>query len=450
MALTAPCIAVSIGYALLYLVYSFSYVHLWGFCDNAWNTGLCVDMVTSNMSQGYMVVPAFEFYTRFILAAPGGGLSWPQSFAALLVWVIVFLALFCGVKVLGKVMWVTAGTSLVLLIVMFLRGVTLPCAWGGIRHLVQFDSHSLLDYNTWGFASANILYTYFFGFGIYTTLGSFSHFRHSFLRDVLAVSAASFAMEILSAMAVWSVLGYLMCAMGIPMEEATSTGAYLIYGTLPQALCKTSQPMLWSALFFLMMFLLAISSFIVLVQVLVAIVSTGLRRWCRKRWLLVLAVCGPGFCISLVYCSEKGGEWLSLVDGFAAIVTPLVVCLLEVIVFVYIYGAGRLARDVEMLSNTFVSYYCYFTWIATVPLVLLLILASHLLMMIRSSMYFLAISTTLAIPIFSLFYVFRSVFCKMLQGAATPWGPKAPSDRAAWERFCAERPVRRRFFHRRF
>ncbi|XP_063614298.1 sodium- and chloride-dependent glycine transporter 1-like [Penaeus indicus] len=298
-----------------------------------------------------------------------------------------------------------------------------------------------------------------FGFGMYTTLGSFSKFRHSVVRDVLAVTAASVLMDIFSAITVWSIIGYLIHKSGIPaFEAAYAGGGTLSYGTLPQAFSMMSQPMLWSSLFSLTMFLLSISTFIVFIHVLVELLSTAFRRWCQKRWLLVLVVCILGFLFSLVYCSSVGYSWLTFVDNFAALFTPLVVCGLEVVIFVYLYGAGYLARDMEMLSNSFVSYYCYFTWIATVPLFLLLVLKKHVFSLIRVSeyfgfeggAYFFAISSTLAIPVYSLFYVFRNDCCKKLKWKATPWGPKKPSDRAAWERFCNEHPVRRSLVHRRF
>ncbi|XP_037779533.1 sodium-dependent serotonin transporter-like [Penaeus monodon] len=416
-------------------------------------------MVNYNESDYYPTIPAMEFYQNVILKVPDGGFSWLQSLVVLLVWIIIFFALFSGVKVLGKVMWVTAGTSLVLLFVMFIRGVTLPWAWEGLQCLIFFDGYSLLDHDTWSSASAHILYTYSFGFGIYTTLGSSSKFRHSVVRDALAVTAASVLIDLFSAITVWSIFGFLMHQTGMPPYEAASSGGgYLSYGTLPQAFSMMSQPVLWSSLFSLAMSLLAISMVIVYVHVFVELLSTGLRRWCQRRWLLVLAVCILGFLFSLVYCSSVGESLLRFVDGFAAIITPLVVCGLEVIIFVYIYGAGRLARDVEMLSNSFMSYYCYFTWIAILPLILLLILGNQLLILIRVSQFFdfqagvylLAISSTLAIPVYSLFYVFRNDCCKKFQWKATQWGPKAPSDRAAWERFCNEHPLRRSLVHRRF
>ncbi|XP_047477030.1 sodium-dependent proline transporter-like isoform X2 [Penaeus chinensis] len=457
--LICPCFTVSIGFSLLYLVYSFTYIDKWGVCGNYWNSYSCVDMGNYNESDYYATVPAMEFYQHVILNVPEGGFSWSQSLAVLLVWIIAFCALFGGVKVLGKVMWVTAGTSLLLLIALFFRGVTLPGAREGLKFLVYFDVYSLISYNTWNSASSHVLYTYTLGFGIYTTLGSFSKFRHSVVRDVLAVAAASLLMEIFSAITVWSIIGFLMHNSGMPVYEAASSGGgSLSYGTLPQAFSMMSQPTFWSTLFSLTMFLLSISTFIVFIHVLVELVSTAFRRRCQKQWLLVLVVCLLGFLFSLVYCSSVGNSWLSFVDNFATILTPLVVCGLEVIIFVYLYGAGYLARDVEMLSNSFVSYYCYFTWSATVPLFLLMIFISNLLGLISISEYFgfqgavylFAISSALAIPIYSLFYVFRDDCCKKLKWKVTPWGPKRPSDRTAWERFCNERPVRRSLVHRRF
>ncbi|XP_063614299.1 sodium-dependent noradrenaline transporter-like [Penaeus indicus] len=66
MILIAPCFTVSIGFSLLYLVYSFTYIDKWGFCGHYWNTDSCVDIGNYNESTSlhdyYWTVPAMEFF----------------------------------------------------------------------------------------------------------------------------------------------------------------------------------------------------------------------------------------------------------------------------------------------------------------------------------------------------------------------------------------------------
>ncbi|XP_042886844.1 sodium- and chloride-dependent glycine transporter 2-like [Penaeus japonicus] len=457
--LNAPSVAVSTGIPVLFVGYSFIYIDKWGSCDNYWNSEYCSDMANGSYYESSIIfMPAMEFYERVVLQAPSVGLSWHLSLAALLVWALVFFALFSGVRALGKIMWVIGGCTLVLFTLFFLYGVTLPGALEGIGHMFYFGAHKLLDHDTWVTAASQILFTYLFGFGFYTTMSSFNKFRHSFVRDALVVTLTSVAMELLAGITVCSIFGFFAREEGFSVHDFVSTGEYLIYGTLPQAFSKMNQPAFCSCVFYLTAFLLALSTFIVYTEVLVECILTVFRRWRSKRWLLVLALCIAGFLFSLAYCSKNGLGWISYVDGFSGIITSPTICLLEVIVFVYIYGAGRLARDVEMLSNVFLSYYCYFTWIFTTPLVLVILLVSRLLLLIETTEYYdtqigvylLAFSPSMIIPIYSLCYVLRNDCCKKLQFQETPWEPRAASNKSAWKLFCSQRPVRRSLVHRTF
>ncbi len=70
-----------------------------------------------------------------------GGLQWKLVLSLLGAWVIVFLCLIKGVQSTGKVVYFTATFPYVVLIILLIRGCTLPGAAKGIKFYIvpQFD-----------------------------------------------------------------------------------------------------------------------------------------------------------------------------------------------------------------------------------------------------------------------------------------------------------------------
>ncbi|XP_042886843.1 sodium- and chloride-dependent glycine transporter 2-like [Penaeus japonicus] len=441
--LVAPYLAVLFGYPLIYFVHTFISIEDWNLCSDVWETDGCVPSVS-------FVFPLFCVTGQNDSASYG--LSWRLVLAVFLVWFLVFLALFKGLKVLGKVMWVTAGLPFLLLVILFFRGVTLPGAWGGGSYIFFMEARKLVEISTWKSALDNILFSYSFGLGTYTTRSvSYNPFRHNFARDVLVVSAASVTVEIIAGISLTCIWGFLAHQMQVPFSNVLASGFDATYYILPQAFSLMPYAKFWTCLYFLFVFVIGLPALIVYVQVLTDCILTSIspqRR--RMRWALVLVTCTLGFLLSLIYCAPEGLERLFFVDMYAESLTTRMVCFLEVIIFAYVYGAGRIARDMEMICNKIASYYCYFTWISIAPLVLLIALTAYLILLGEELIGGMALACVapLAFLVYVLCYVFRNDCCKIFQEEARPWGPKTARDREAWDRYCTERPLRNSLVHR--
>lgn len=61
------------------------------------------------------------------------------------VFVLVYFSLWKGVKSTGKAVWVTALAPYVVLIILLIRGVTLPGAMQGIQYYLTPQWHMLLN-----------------------------------------------------------------------------------------------------------------------------------------------------------------------------------------------------------------------------------------------------------------------------------------------------------------
>ncbi|XP_069977839.1 sodium- and chloride-dependent taurine transporter-like [Penaeus vannamei] len=433
--LMTPYMVVYTSYSLFHLVYSFISIEQWNWCGGEWDSEGCV----AEVPEGWNTTENYSAFPSFALDMP-----WRFLSAIFVTWVVIFFALFGGVRVLGKLMWVTAGTTIVLILALFIRGATLSGAWLGVGDLFRLESHTLADSSTWLQAIHQLFYSFCLGTGVITTMASYNKVRHNVVRDVLVVSAVKVALEIVVGLAVICLLQYLADRMQLPLIDVMEISPYLAYKTLPTVFSLMPQPLLWTCVLFVLVFFLSIPFMVASVQVLLECLLTLLPpRWRRRRWPLLLAICGAGFLLSSLCCFEFARYAFVTIEWGIPFVGPKIVCLFEVIIFAYIFGAGSIARDVEMTSNKTISYYFYFTWISVTPLILVSVSIAFLVFMFDGYLSYPAIAIGWYFLPVQLIY-----WCCVGDFKAKLWGPRAAGDRAAWKRFCSEHPVRNSHVHR--
>ncbi|NWI60402.1 SC6A4 protein, partial [Calyptomena viridis] len=130
-----------IAWDVYYCYSSFSGTLPWASCDNPWNTPDCTNYFgRSNVTwTNFSRSPAEEFYTRKVLEIQKsgglyniGGIHWQLLLCLFLIFAIVYFSLWKGVKTSGKVVWVTATLPYIVLLILLIRGATLPGAWRGV------------------------------------------------------------------------------------------------------------------------------------------------------------------------------------------------------------------------------------------------------------------------------------------------------------------------------
>ncbi|KAK7891628.1 hypothetical protein WMY93_023591 [Mugilogobius chulae] len=126
-----------LAWALFYLSHSFTWDLPWASCNNTWNTDSCVEFQRGNRSAGYhdnATSPVIEFWERRVLRLSSGldhigSLNWDLVLCLLLAWIICYFCIWKGVKSTGKVVYFTATFPYLMLVVLLIRGATLPGVW---------------------------------------------------------------------------------------------------------------------------------------------------------------------------------------------------------------------------------------------------------------------------------------------------------------------------------
>ncbi|XP_057168380.1 sodium-dependent proline transporter isoform X1 [Ursus arctos] len=222
-----------IAYVLFYLFASLTSSLPWEHCGNWWNTDLCLEHRGSKDGNGALplnltstVSPSEEYWSRYVLHIQGsrgigspGGIRWNLCLCLLLAWVIVFLCILKGVKSSGKVVYFTATFPYLILLMLLVRGVTLPGAWKGIQFYLTPQFHHLLSSKVWVEAALQIFYSLGVGFGGLLTFASYNTFHQNIYRDTFIVTLGNAITSILAGFAIFSVLGYMSQELGVPVDQ---------------------------------------------------------------------------------------------------------------------------------------------------------------------------------------------------------------------------------------
>ncbi|KAK3592462.1 hypothetical protein CHS0354_001581 [Potamilus streckersoni] len=414
---------VIIAWTLYYLVMSFNSVLPWSTCDNYWNTVFCyhrskvqVDVVNSSTFNASIEVGTGHYQNQFLVSpsnhsnemhptlfggngsnvtfmthfkgktsteefwewkvlqlTPGieniGIVRWELMLCLLVAWLAVFLSLIKGIKSSGKVMYVAATVPYVLLLVLLIRGATLPGAWDGFKYYIVPRWVELKSVTVWGDAAVQILYSTGIGWGGIATLASYNNFNNNIQRDALVLPIIDAVTSLFAGCVIFVNLGHMAYKTDVPIETVVSQGPGLAFMVYPEALSHLPIPQLWSVLFFLMLFTVGIDSQIVHVQTLTSALQDSFPKYMLKRTMsLTLVLCVTLFALGLGCVTQGGVYVLQIFDWYCASVSVMFLSLIECLVMAWVYGAKRLSNDIKMMIGKPIFPLWRIFWMFITPL----------------------------------------------------------------------------------
>uniref|UniRef100_A0A2K5SJH6 Sodium- and chloride-dependent GABA transporter 2 n=1 Tax=Cebus imitator TaxID=2715852 RepID=A0A2K5SJH6_CEBIM len=300
--------------------------------------------------------PVIEFWERRVLKISDGiqhlgALRWELALCLLLAWVICYFCIWKGVKSTGKVVYFTATFPYLMLVVLLIRGVTLPGAAQGIQFYLYPNLTRLWDPQVWMDAGTQIFFSFAICLGCLTALGSYNKYHNNCYRDCIALCFLNSGTSFVAGFAIFSILGFMSQEQGVPISEVAESGPGLAFIAYPRAVVMLPFSPLWACCFFFMVVLLGLDSQFVCVESLVTALVDMYPRMFRKknrREVLILAVSVVSFLVGLVMLTEGGMYVFQLFDYYAASgMCLLFVAIFESLCVAWVYGARRFYDNIE-------------------------------------------------------------------------------------------------------
>ncbi|XP_010900342.1 sodium- and chloride-dependent betaine transporter [Esox lucius] len=356
---------VILAWTLFYLVFSFSSQLPWASCDNSWNTDQCVDFTSPNQTANWTTIinttsAAVEFWELRVLAISGGidevgSVRWELMLCLLACWAVCYFCIWKGIRYSGKVVYFTATFPYLMLLVLLVRGLTLPGAWEGVQYYLYPDPIRLADPQVWMEAGTQVFFSYCVGRGSQTVLGSFNKYNNNCYKDSFWLCLLNGCTSFVAGFAVFSVLGFMAHNQGVSVAMVAESGPGLAFIAFPQAAAMMPLPQLWTVCFFVMLLLLGIDTQFVIMEGVITsftdLFPVTLRRP-RYREAFVLFFCLCCFLLQLSLITEGGIFVFQLIDYYGCSgACVLFVAVFESLAVGWIFGADQMENAIKDMTS---------------------------------------------------------------------------------------------------
>ena len=296
--------------------------------------------------------------------------------ALVVVWFLIYFSIWKGIKSVSKVVTFTMPLPLILLVILVIRGITLPGSMSGIDYYLRPNWAAIWDREVWSAAMSQIFFTLSLAFGVMIAYASYKHETSDIAKNAVIISVTNSCVSIIAGFAVFATLGYMSAQQNIAIETLAASGPKLAFIVFPQVLSLIPGAPIFAALFFLMLITLGIDSAFSLVEAVTTVISDRYHN--LRRQDVALYVCVFGFLSGVIYTTVAGLYYLDIVDHFITTYGLVFVGLLEVIAVGWIYGAEKLRKYINDVSDIKIGI--WWSWLIKyiIPVLLIFLLISSL------------------------------------------------------------------------
>ena len=296
----------------------------------------------------------FKTYLNYHEGFSLGEVRWEILVTLFVSWLTMYFCIFKGVKLVGKIVWLTVPLPWLMLLILTVRGLTLEGSVEGLVYYLEPNWHELAKPTTWRFAFGQVFYSMSIAFGVMVTYASFLHRKSDINNNAAIIGLSDFATSFIAGLAIFATMGgmaFLTKASGnpVPVEEVAKSGPSLAFIAFPYALAQLPYSAWFSFIFFFALVTLGVdSAFSITETVLTSIVDkTG---WKRSIVLPLMSVVGLVF--GVVYVTQGGLNWLGAIDGFINGTWGIALLgLLECAVLGWLYNVDDLRRHANSRSD---------------------------------------------------------------------------------------------------
>uniref|UniRef100_W5JZ02 Transporter n=1 Tax=Astyanax mexicanus TaxID=7994 RepID=W5JZ02_ASTMX len=357
-------------------------------------------------------------------------------------WTIVCLAMIKGIKSSAKVMYFSSVFPYAVLFCFLIRGLMLDGAIEGITYMFYPKLEIWMEVKVWRQAATQVFFALGLGYGSVIAYSSYNPIHNNCHRDAIMVSTINFMTSVLASLVVFVVLGFrakniaLECVVTNvgKMAEMAASGSsehwwpwfnmsdpksvdlqdyrqwYSHYGNqlgpnitdcdleqemnkgvegtglafiaFTEAMAQFPASPLWSALFFLMLLNLGLSTMFGTMQGILTPLMDNFKLLGRHKTMLTVFSCILGFLIGLLFTQRSGNYFVTMFDDYSATLPLIIVVVFETISVAWIYGADRFLDDVAVMLHWRPPVIYKYMWKYVCLLAMVGLLAASLLRMV--------------------------------------------------------------------
>ncbi|KAG8036087.1 hypothetical protein G9C98_004666 [Cotesia typhae] len=276
-----------------------------------------------------------------------GIVKWDIALCLFIVYIICYFSLWKGISTSGKVVWFTALFPYAVLLILLVRGVTLPGSGEGIKYYLSPNFTAITNAEVWVDAATQVFFSLGPGFGVLLAYASYNEYHNNVYSDALLTSLINSATSFIAGFVIFSVLGYMAHASGRSIKEVATEGPGLVFIVYPAAIATMPGSIFWALIFFMMLLTLGLDSSFGGSEAIITALSDEFPLIGNHREIFVACLFTLYFLVGLASCSQGGFYFFHLLDRYAAGYSMLFAVLAEAIAVSWIYGTDRFCADIK-------------------------------------------------------------------------------------------------------
>ncbi|XP_055514017.1 sodium-dependent neutral amino acid transporter B(0)AT3-like [Leucoraja erinacea] len=424
-----------LAWTLWYFFNSFEEPLPWKYCPlNNNQTGLIKECEESTSVD-------YFWYRETLNISPGintngGGLQWWMVLCLIGAWLVVYICIIRGIESFGKAVYFTATFPYLVLVILMIRGLTLPGAIDGLIYLIIPDLTVLSQPRVWLDAATQIFFSLSLGNGGLIAFSSYNSLKNDCEVDAVSVAVINSFTSIFASIPIFAILGFkatmgyrdclnhniLLISNEFDIQDGNITrenyinwlhdlnathdeqilslslkncdlqnflnqgasGTGLAFLAFTEAIIRMPAPQLWAVLFFIMLFTLGLSSmFGIMEGILAPLLDLKVFPKYVPKEMITAIVCLVSFLIALIFTTASGNYWLAIFDKYGSAIPLLIIAFFELVGVIYVYGMHKFCEDLELMTGRRPNWYWHITWRFISPVLLFSVFVAYLVVEVQ-------------------------------------------------------------------
>ncbi|GMT24363.1 hypothetical protein PFISCL1PPCAC_15660, partial [Pristionchus fissidentatus] len=304
----------------------------------------------------------------------------------LVVWILIGLVCFIGIRALGKLSYLISIPILVFFFFMIFGFSTIPNSSQSLRAF-EFDWTKLAKLDcVWTDAVSVVVFSLNLGNGGLIKLASHNEFGRSFTRDVNIISAYGYLFNYFTTITLLPYIYYIAYEIygyeaSLTMQMWVDHGDFGLMNVIAETITSRHTAGWMCAVYFVACFILEFESTIISMHVVYTCVIDRVDDpSITTRLATLILLCGSAFYVSFFLITPGGIYQIHQLDRFFTVAT-IFTSLVQISAFMHLYGFKRFIINVRTMTGGSgpVNVFWWISWIFFAPIVLLLALIMELI-----------------------------------------------------------------------
>ncbi len=311
-----------------------------------------------------------------------GTVAWPVVGCLVIAWAAAYWCIRNGSASVGKVVKYTVSLPVICLVILAIRGLTLPGAAAGLHKFFVPDWSALGDSSLWVDAIGQVFYSLSVAMAIMFAYGSFLDRDSNIAVDSIIIAFSDFIISVFAGIVMFTT----MAGTGM-LDNMTASGISTAFIVYPQAIVLlTKSPAVnavFAYIFYFCLITLAIDSLFSIVEGASTAISDKFRLNKRKTTLTMVVIY---FIVGLFFCTGAGLAWLDIVDNFVNSYTLVLTGVLEAVAVGWFFSTSKVLGEVNRNTRSFKMPAGWFNFSVRfiIPIILFALFVWNLVTLFRS------------------------------------------------------------------